>query len=667
LRITKSGATQYFPGAPQNIGVLLGPASGGLTDVDLDCPEAMAAAPFFLTTTQCFSRPSKRCSHWPYITNLAETDDRATLKFTDVQKPERVLLEIRTGGGGHAAQTVFPGSVHPSGETIAWEGKSPSSNTSIPKVDGADLKQRAAKIAACALLAQNYPKAGGRHEGAIVVTGFLCRCGFSVPVIKTFIEALAVATCQPLDKRKDMIKTASDMAAGSAAGNHTYGFKKLEETFSKPVAQKCAEWLGYKAEFRPGVGAVGDDCAKDFVRGEGGRIIKTSPENSRLAIKRLGVSLHLNEFSGQTEITGLPSFDAGELTDAMAIRLRFLINEQFSFLPSNDLLTQILTDIASQNRYHPVRDYLNGLVWDGVPRIGNWLIRYAGAEDTDFNKAAGRIFLLAGVRRVRLPGVKFDTVLVFESVVQGQNKSTALRILAVKDEWFSDNLQLGASAKESIEGTQGIWIVEFGELSGTQRRDRDQILTFLSRQDDRARVAYGRRSERFPRQFIGAATTNKTEYLAQEERRILPVAIKKFDLGALRRDRDQLWAEAAHYEAQGETISLPERLWKDAAEVRKNRRQENPFIAVLAEYLEKLGHPDTVAPAQIWEALGETSKRLDGTTELRPIPVERRARHCTAMGEAMAELGYAKRRDKSRGANRDKIYYEKEPGLGLGG
>jgi hypothetical protein len=173
--------------------------SAGATEPSVDevreRPKAIAAAPFFLTPTQCFGRPSKRCSHWPYITDLAETDDRATLKFTDVQKPERVLLEIRTGGGGHAAQTVFPGSVHPSGETIAWEGKSPSSNTPIPKVDGADLKQRAAKIAACALLAQNYPKAGGRHEGAIVVTGFLCRCGFPAPAIKIFIEALAVATC----------------------------------------------------------------------------------------------------------------------------------------------------------------------------------------------------------------------------------------------------------------------------------------------------------------------------------------------------------------------------------------------------------------------------------------------------------------------------------------
>jgi hypothetical protein len=278
MRITKSGATQHFNSAPQNIGVLMGAPSAGLTDVDLDCPEAVAAAPFFLTPTHCFGRPSKRCSHWPYITDLAETDDRATLKFTDVRKPERVILEIRTGGGGHAAQTVFPGSVHPSGETIAWEGKPPSSNTPIPKVDGEALKQCAAKIAACALLAQNYPKAGGRHEGAIVVTGFLCRCGFPAPAIKIFIEALGVATCQPPDKRKDMIKTAGDMAAGSAGGKHTYGFKKLEETFSKPVAQKCAEWLGYKAEFRPGIDGESPSVL-DFIRGDVGQILNGHHQN----------------------------------------------------------------------------------------------------------------------------------------------------------------------------------------------------------------------------------------------------------------------------------------------------------------------------------------------------------------------------------------------------
>ena len=404
----------------------------------------------------------------------------------------------------------------------------------------------------------------------------------------------------------------------------------------------------------------------NFIRGEGGRIIKTHPNNSRLAVERLGVTIRLNEFTGQTEISGLPEFD-GELTDAGAIRLRFAVNERFDFLPSDQLFGQVLIDIAHQNRFHPIRDYLDGLTWDGVPRIDTWLRDYAGAEDTDFNGACGRLFLVAGVRRVRHPGAKFDTMLVFESPIQGLDKSSALRALAVRDPWFTDNMQLGVSAKETIEGTQGVWIVEFGELSGMERREREQILTFLSRQEDRARPAYGRRPERVPRQFIGAATTNKTEYLTHEERRILPVRIKKFRTEALRRDRDQLWAEAAHYEARGEPITLPERLWKDAAEVRKNRRQENPFVQVLAEYLGKLGDPDTVTPAQIWAALGETSKRPDGTTEQRPIPVERRAKHCTAMGEAMAELGFARRRDKSRGANRDKIYYEKEPSLGLGG
>jgi hypothetical protein len=96
-------------------------------------------------------------------------------------------------------------------------------------------------------------------------------------------------------------------------------------------------WLGYKAEFRPGNGIDGESAKfGDFIRGEGGRIIKTHPDNSRLAVERLGVTIRINEFTGQTEISGLPEFD-GELTDAGAIRLRFAINERFDFLPSDQL------------------------------------------------------------------------------------------------------------------------------------------------------------------------------------------------------------------------------------------------------------------------------------------------------------------------------------------
>ena len=190
LRLTETTARQVFNGGPQNIGVILGEASGGTTDTDLDCEEAIAAAPAFLPRTRTFGRASKRYSHWLYTTGLAATEDVATIKFTDTQKPAKVILEIRIGGGGKAAQTIFPGSVHPSGEAIEWDDQ-----REVAAIDGAELKQICGRLAACALLARAYPTQGGRHEGAIIVAGFLCRCGFAAPAIKLFVDTLAGVTC----------------------------------------------------------------------------------------------------------------------------------------------------------------------------------------------------------------------------------------------------------------------------------------------------------------------------------------------------------------------------------------------------------------------------------------------------------------------------------------
>jgi hypothetical protein len=196
------------------------------------------------------------------------------------------------------------------------------------------------------------------------------------------------------------------------------------------------QWLGYKAEFRPGVD--GDNPALDFIRGDGGQILKGHHQNTRRAISLLGVNLKQDEFSNQPKIWGLPGHSDGgrELTDDIAKRLRFLIEETYSFLPSKVLFEDVLIDIAHQNRFHPVRDYLDGLTWDGVPRIDNWLVTYAGAEDTPFNLAVGRISLIAAVRRVRRPGCKFDTMLVLESPAEGKNKSQAVQLLAAHEEWF---------------------------------------------------------------------------------------------------------------------------------------------------------------------------------------------------------------------------------------
>jgi Bifunctional DNA primase/polymerase, N-terminal len=271
LGITAETARQYFNGNPQNVGVQQGAASRGLADVDLDCLEAIAAAPFFLPhRTARFGRASKPCSHWLYYTDLAQTEDKATLPFKDPEK--HVVLEIRIGGGGAGAQTVFPESTHPSGEAIEWVDEQ-----DVAQIGGKDLKTACGRIAACSLIARHYPKVGGRHDAALVFGGFLARCGFSVSEVKLFAEAVAAVSGQPADKRRDIVKTAADCVEAFAAGREACGLNKMGETFGAAVAALCAKWLGYRAS-RAG-GATGHDSAAP----EGGGLNFTGVEAAILA------------------------------------------------------------------------------------------------------------------------------------------------------------------------------------------------------------------------------------------------------------------------------------------------------------------------------------------------------------------------------------------------
>ena len=239
VRITAETAPGYFNGAKQNLGIILGKASGGLTDLDLDCPEAIAAAPYILPRTAVFGHATKPPSHWVYRTNLHETKDRAAIKFMGSDKTG--LLEVRMGAGGMASQTIFPPSTHISGEPIEWADGGASE---IAEVDGDELIQRARRLAAASELARSYPKIGGRHDAAFVLGSFLARCGFSPPGAATFVEAVAAASLQPGDKRRDMARTARD---GAAAGKLA-GFPLLAETFGEGAAKKVADWLDYAGE-----------------------------------------------------------------------------------------------------------------------------------------------------------------------------------------------------------------------------------------------------------------------------------------------------------------------------------------------------------------------------------------------------------------------------------
>ena len=162
--------------------------------------------------------------------------------------------------------------------------------------------------------------------------------------------------------------------------------------------------------------------------------------NTKIALSLLGIECRHNLFSLCYEVGGhIINEFAGEIHDPAIHELRSLIRDGFWFEPGKQMVLDAVHTLANQHRYHPVRDYLNSLQWDGVPRIDKWAITYCGAEEDEFNCTVGGIALVACVRRVRQPGVKFDEMVVFESP-EGKDKSSMLQALAVKPEWFSDQM-----------------------------------------------------------------------------------------------------------------------------------------------------------------------------------------------------------------------------------
>jgi predicted P-loop ATPase len=202
---------------------------------------------------------------------------------------------------------------------------------------------------------------------------------------------------------------------------------------------------------------------------------------------------------------------------------------------------------AKRNAYHPVREYLDGLAWDGVSRIDVWLVRYFHAEDSAYIRAIGPRWLIAAVARIFKPGCQADNAPVFEGP-QGVLKSTALRVLAVRDAWFADRLS-HIGSKDAFQELAGLWIVELAEMDALNRATAATKKSFLTRRHDHYRPPYGRYVINHPRQCVFAGTINPPVggYLKDPtgNRRYWPIACpNSIDIGGLERDRDQLWAEA---------------------------------------------------------------------------------------------------------------------------
>lgn len=253
--------------------------------------------------------------------------------------------------------------------------------------------------------------------------------------------------------------------------------------------------------------------------------------------------------------------------------------------------------VAMENGFHPVRDYLESLEWDGESRLDTWMINYLGAEDSSYTRAVSRKFLCAAVARVFVPGVKFDQVVILEGA-QGIRKSSLVATLSRG--WFAELISGFEDPKKFVENARDAWLIEVPELSGFSKSEVTQLKGFFSRTHDACRLAYATRAATFPRQCVFIGTTNEKDYLrdATGNRRYWPVQVNTdwIDLEKLEGEVDQLWAEAKVRWDAGEPLWLEDDGAREIAEaIQSARVEENEvdgMIGVIQAWLDKPARRD---------------------------------------------------------------------------
>ncbi len=312
-------------------------------------------------------------------------------------------------------------------------------------------------------------------------------------------------------------------------------------------------------------------------------------ENDPFLAGRIG----LNAFS-QRPVTLRPlpwsKTPGSPWADADDAALRHYIERTYK-IGSPGKIADALAVVLERHQFHPVRDYLDGLTWDGEARLDTVFIDYQGAEDCPYTRAVTRKCLVAAVARVRRPGVKFDYMPVLVGP-QGTGKSQLIDRLGMG--WYSDSLST-VSGKDAYEALQGYWLIEMGELTATRKAEVEAVKHFISKREDVFRVAYGRRTSAFPRQCIFIGTTNDQDFLRDKtgNRRFWPVDV---DLTRARLDLwrhltpeivGQIWAEADLAYAAGEPLVLDAETSAAAIERQEAHTEESSRMGPIMEYLAK--------------------------------------------------------------------------------
>ena len=333
---------------------------------------------------------------------------------------------------------------------------------------------------------------------------------------------------------------------------------------------------------------------------------------------RLKGRLKFNEFSSQEYLVGSVPWDSKNNYRAWNSHddsaLFSLIQSEYGMTNRNDYFDAI-KNVCVQSKFHPIKDILESLVWDGKEHIKELLPNYLGVENTDYTFQVMRLFLLGAINRIYQPGCKFDYAMILQGK-QGLGKSTFLRLLALNDEWFSDSLD-NLDCDKATQSLIGSWIIELAELKALARTGGgiDSVKRFLSATQDKYRQPYARRADIFLRQCIFCGTTNKSNFLCDEtgNRRFLIVQTgitkptKNLFCDEAINDIRLAWAEAMHiYKNENPKLVLPKEFLEEAERLQAESEIDDGKTGIIEAYLKDKNRTCAI---QIWrEALGELGR-----------------------------------------------------------
>jgi putative DNA primase/helicase len=313
-------------------------------------------------------------------------------------------------------------------------------------------------------------------------------------------------------------------------------------------------------------------------------------------------------------------FDGAPVTDADEAGIVHQLSRTYGIVPTTAIVHEALVWAASKRRQHPVREWLDTLQWDGVPRLSTWLSTYCAATDSALTRSIGRSWLVQAVARAIEPGAKADSVLILKGV-QGCRKSTTCAVLG--GEWFKDS-DIDLSSKDRFSSLEGAWIYELGELDAMRKADARALKAFVSSQIDSYRPAYGRNCVDVPRTTVFIGTTNDAEFLvdATGSRRFWVVEVGQCDPDALEQDREQLWAEALHAYRAGEQWHLDSQADAERAEQAERFAPTDSWESPVASWLAT--QPGSVTLAEVWQgALGNERVNASKFDDMRLATIMR--------------------------------------------